>query len=118
MAEDSDLEKTEPASQRRMEQAHEDGDVPRSRELATCTVLMAAGAGLWFSGESFIRHINHVLATDLAFERAMAFDPDLLLAHAADQILELLLAFAPFALLLIVAAAASPLLIGGWLFSV
>jgi len=36
MAEDSDLEKTEQASDRRLEKAREQGDVPRSRELATC----------------------------------------------------------------------------------
>ena len=45
MAEDSDAEKNEPASQKRLEQAREEGDVPRSREVATFTVLMAAGAG-------------------------------------------------------------------------
>ena len=117
MAEESDLEKTEPASPRRMEKAREEGDVPRSRELATCTVLLAAGGGMWFLGERFILHINRMLASGLAFERPLAFDPNLLFAHTAGQISDLLLAFAPFALLLMVAAAASPLLIGGWLFS-
>jgi len=42
MAEDSDLERTEPASLKRLEQAREEGDVPRSRELPTCTILLAA----------------------------------------------------------------------------
>ncbi|MBX7021155.1 hypothetical protein EX238_23300, partial [Providencia rettgeri] len=32
MAEDSDLEKTEPASPRRLEKAREEGQVARSRE--------------------------------------------------------------------------------------
>ena len=50
MAEDSDAEKTESASPKRLEQAREEGDVPRSRELATFTVLMTAGAGLWMTG--------------------------------------------------------------------
>jgi flagellar biosynthetic protein FlhB len=35
MAEESDLEKTEPASARRLEQAREEGQVPRSREIGT-----------------------------------------------------------------------------------
>ena len=50
MAEDSDLEKTEPASSRRIEKARDEGDVPRSRELATCSVLLASGLGLWMMG--------------------------------------------------------------------
>ncbi|MBZ0144859.1 MAG: EscU/YscU/HrcU family type III secretion system export apparatus switch protein, partial [Rhodocyclaceae bacterium] len=39
MAEDSDLEKTEPASPRRLEQAREEGQVPQSRELSAFLVL-------------------------------------------------------------------------------
>lgn len=46
MSEDSDAEKTEDASPRKIEKAREEGDVPRSRELATFTVLMTAGACL------------------------------------------------------------------------
>ena len=42
MAEDSDAEKTEDASAQRLEKAREDGDVPRSRELATFTVLIVS----------------------------------------------------------------------------
>src|SRR5690349_9474040 len=108
MAEESDLERTEPASPRRLEQAREDGDVPRSRELATCAVLLASGLGMWFLGANFIRHLNHLLAADLAFERALAFDSNLLLSRIAAQLGELLLAFTPLALLLVGAAIASP----------
>ncbi len=47
MAEESDLEKTEPASQRRLEQAREEGQVPSSRELATFLVTMTGVAGMY-----------------------------------------------------------------------
>jgi flagellar biosynthetic protein FlhB len=117
LAEESDLEKTEPASPRKLEQAREEGDVPRSRELATCAVLLASGAGIWFAGGNLIAQINHLLASGLSFERAQAFDMELLLARSAANLGDLLLAFAPVALLVLVAALASPLLIGGWLFS-
>ncbi|RJG01192.1 flagellar biosynthesis protein FlhB [Noviherbaspirillum sedimenti] len=117
MADDSDLERTEPASPRRLEQAREEGDVPRSRELATCTVLMAAGIGMWVFGESMMRPLQRLLVAGLSFERAQAFDPELLLAGLAARLGEVLLAFAPLAVLLLVVAVGSPLLIGGWLFS-
>jgi flagellar biosynthesis protein FlhB len=118
MAEDSDLERTEPASPRRLEQAREEGDVPRSRELANCTVLVAACAGFWFMGDNLIRQMDHMLASGLAFDRAQAFDFDLLASHLAFNLKEMLVAFAPVALLLMIVALGSPLLIGGWLFSV
>jgi flagellar biosynthetic protein FlhB len=118
MAEESDLERTEPASPRRLEQAREEGDVPRSRELANCTVLIAACAGFWFMGDNLIRQIDRMLVSGLAFDRALAFDFDLLASHIAFNLKEILVAFAPIALLLLIVAIGSPLLIGGWLFSV
>jgi flagellar biosynthetic protein FlhB len=117
LAEESDLEKTEPASPRKLEQAREQGDVPRSRELATCTLLLGASAAFWFTGGQMITELNGVLASGLSFDREMAFDMELLLAHAAASIIRLLIAFAPAALILMVVALASPMLIGGWLFS-
>jgi flagellar biosynthetic protein FlhB len=47
MAEESDLEKTEPALPRRLEKSREEGNVARSRELATFVLLGTAVAGLW-----------------------------------------------------------------------
>jgi flagellar biosynthetic protein FlhB len=118
LAEESDLEKTEPASPRRLEQAREEGDVPRSRELATCSLLLASGMAFWFSGGHMIDELNGMLADGLSFDRARAFDMNLLLAHVAAALGKVLLAFAPAALILIVVILASPMLIGGWLFSV
>ncbi|HEY8606448.1 MAG TPA: flagellar biosynthesis protein FlhB [Noviherbaspirillum sp.] len=117
MAEDSDLEKTEPASPRRLEQAREEGDVPRSRELATCTVLLAAGLGLWVTGEHLVRRLNHMLVDGLAFSREQAFDFSLLLVKLGTAMADVLLALAPLAGILLLVAVGSPLLIGGWLFS-
>jgi flagellar biosynthesis protein FlhB len=117
LAEESDLEKTEPASQRRIDQAREDGDVPRSRELATCTILMAAGVGILFLGDGMARALSRMLTNGLTLERAHAFDSNLLLMRLGSLVWELLIAFLPLAGLLVIVALASPLLIGGWLFS-
>ncbi|PKO49499.1 MAG: flagellar biosynthetic protein FlhB, partial [Betaproteobacteria bacterium HGW-Betaproteobacteria-21] len=51
MAEESDLEKTEPASPRRIEQAREEGQVPQSRELSTFFITMTGVATLWLLGD-------------------------------------------------------------------
>jgi flagellar biosynthetic protein FlhB len=117
MAEGSDQEKTEPASPRRLEQAREEGDIPRSRELATCAILLAAGAGLMVTGESLVRQMNRMLTSGMHFEREQAFDFNLLLMRLGADLIDLLIAFAPLAALLFIAAAVAPLLVGGWLFS-
>lgn len=47
---DSDQEKTEEATPRRREKSREEGQVARSRELATFMLLLAGVAGLWSMG--------------------------------------------------------------------
>jgi flagellar biosynthesis protein FlhB len=117
MADDSDLEKTEQASPKRLESAREEGDVPRSRELATVAVLFATGLSLLMMGGHLNNALKDTMATGLHFDRTMAFEPTLLLVKTSEMISALLIAFAPFALILIAVAIASPIMIGGWVFS-
>lgn len=117
MAEDSELEKTEPASQKRLDEAREQGNVPRSRELATCSVLLVAGCALWMLGGRLTAQLGSLLANSLSFERGQAFDMDLLVSRAASLLIDVLLAFAPVAAALVLVAVGAPLLIGGWNFS-
>jgi flagellar biosynthetic protein FlhB len=63
------------------------------------------------------RQLNHMLASGLAFDRERAFDFNLLWGHLSSNLVDVLIAFAPLAGLLMLVALASPLLIGGWLFS-
>jgi flagellar biosynthetic protein FlhB len=117
MAEDSDAEKTEPASAKRLEQAREEGDVPRSREVATFTVLMAAGAGLWMTGDSLIRQLESVLVSGLKLTQEQIFDSDVLFHRIAVDLVQVLIACLPLGVAVMIVALASPLLVGGWLFS-
>ena len=117
MAEDSEAEKTEPASQRRLEQAREEGDVPRSREVATFTVLMAAGAGLWMTGSGLVRELSRSLTSGLSLTREQVYNPDVLVTRILVDVVHVMLACLPIAVAVMVVALASPLLVGGWLFS-
>lgn len=117
MAEDSGLERTEPASQQRLDKAREEGDVPRSRELSTCMVLLASGGGLYFFSGGLISKLSEMLTSNLAFEREIAYDSTLLISKVNTTLQDVLIAFSPLALLVIIAALGAPLLIGGWLFS-
>ena len=114
MAEESDLEKTEAASPRRLEKAREEGDVPRSRELASMSVMLAAGLGFLMLGSQLAAALRTLMTDGLSLDRETLFDPALLAANTGQALIDLLIAFAPLALLLVVVALASPALIGGW----
>ena len=76
MSDESDAEKTEPASQKRIDDARKEGDVPRSRELATFTVLMTAGVCLWVFGSSLIRQLSATLVSMTRLEILRLADRD------------------------------------------
>ncbi|RJG23684.1 flagellar biosynthesis protein FlhB [Massilia cavernae] len=117
MSDESDAEKTEPASARRLEQARENGDVPRSRELATFAVLMTAGAGLWMTGGGLVRQLNATMVSGLALDREQVYNPTVLIERITSDIAQVMIACLPLAVAIMLVALASPLLIGGWLFS-
>ncbi|GAB2853606.1 flagellar biosynthesis protein FlhB [Pseudoduganella ginsengisoli] len=117
MAEESESEKTEPASQKRLEQAREEGDVPRSREVATFTVLMTAGAGLWMTGSGLVRDLSSAMVSGLALTPEQIYHPDVLLTRVGVDIGRVMLACLPLGLAVMMVALISPMLVGGWLFS-
>jgi flagellar biosynthetic protein FlhB len=117
MSEESDLEKTEPASPRRLEKAREEGQVVRSRELATFVMLIAGVTGLWTLGGHLGSSLNQVMQGALRFEPATAFDTSRMLSRFSMMVWDSLLAFLPLLFLFGVAALAAPLLLGGWVFS-
>jgi flagellar biosynthesis protein FlhB len=117
MSEDSDAEKTEDASPRRLQKAREEGDIPRSRELATFAVLMTAGAGLWITGGSLIGRLQIALESGLSLDREQIQNPTVLLERIANDVGGVLLACLPLAFAIMLVALAAPMLIGGFNFS-
>lgn len=118
MANEDDAEKTEPATPRRLEKAREDGQVPRSRELATFMLLCVGLASLWLLSGWMGAHMMTVMRSSMRFDAAMAMDSSRLLDHQWAQAMTALKALAPIALPLVAAALLAPTLLGGWLFSV
>ncbi|WP_413673885.1 flagellar biosynthesis protein FlhB [Massilia cellulosiltytica] len=117
MAEDSDAERTEPASEKRLRQAREDGDIPRSREVATFTVLMTAGAGMWMLGGGLVNTLSSVLERGLSLDREQIYNPNVLVERVLADVVRVLLACLPLAGAVMLMMVAAPLLIGGWNFS-
>jgi flagellar biosynthetic protein FlhB len=118
MAEDSDLERTEPATPRRIAEARAKGNIPRSRELNTFVILITAGGVLLLMGAHLAGGMMDLARHWFAFDHAMLADPAMLWSGFMSAVHDTLGLFAPLLVALLLAVVAAPLLIGGWLFSV
>jgi flagellar biosynthetic protein FlhB len=117
VAEDSDLERTEDATPRRIQQAREKGQVARSRELTTFVMLVAAGSSFMMMGDQLVGSLTRLLQFGLSFDRSVAFDTVMMQQRLHHQTQDVLIAFVPFLGLMMAAALLTPMLLSGWLFS-
>lgn len=108
MAEDSDLEKTEDPSPRRLEQAREEGQVPQSRELSTFLVTMTGAATLLLLGGWMAGRVSGLFRDGFAFDRRAAFDENVMLDMLERMLGGALLTLMPLFVALMVAAVAAP----------
>ncbi|MFN7085433.1 MAG: flagellar biosynthesis protein FlhB [Burkholderiales bacterium] len=116
MSEESDLERTESATPKRLEEAREKGQVARSQELSTFVVLLAGAGGLVFMGGSLFERVSGVMKRGLQFRSGPASDPHLMVTALHELMGDALLGLLPLLALVLVAALAAPLLLSGWIF--
>ncbi|WFE70496.1 flagellar biosynthesis protein FlhB [Halomonas sp. M1] len=114
---DSDQEKTEEATPRRLDKAREEGQVPRSRELTTFMLLLGGVIGLWSMGQMLYDQLGMVMERAFLFERRQVMESTPMLVNALDLGQRTLFAMIPLFLLLVVVALVAPALLGGWLVS-
>lgn len=117
MSENSDLERTESPTPRRLEKAREEGQIARSQELSTFIVLLAGFGGVWLMGAGLWERMTGVMKGGLQFHSGPAADPQsmVLTLHALFE--NALLGLLPLLLLLLLAALAAPMLLNGWMIS-
>ena len=117
MAEESDLEKTEQPTPKRLQDARERGQVARSRELATFAGLLAGGAVLLFTGGNLSASMVDVLSRSLRFDRREAFDSEAALARLFELPVDAMMALLPLMGTVLVALVGASLLLSGWVLS-
>jgi len=117
VAEDSDLDKTEAATPRRLEKARSEGQVARSRELATFALLGAGFFGVWGLSGPIGLHLQDMLRGAFTFNHASLTDTNRMLIGAGNAGREAFLAVTPILALTGLAAIAAPMALGGWLLS-
>jgi flagellar biosynthesis protein FlhB len=117
MSEESDLEKTEPASERRLSQAREDGNVPRSLDATSAAVLGGVGLALWIFSGSFGASLSVLLKSGLTFDHHYASESGSMLELLRSQVFAGISITAPIMVVAALAALLSPFATGGWIFA-
>lgn len=114
---ESGQERTEQATPKRLEEARKKGQVPRSTELSTAAVCIAAAVAIYSLGHLASGQFAAFMRDSLSIGRETAMDterlwPQLMNAGARSLLIVLPIMGATF-----LAALAAPLAIGGWNFS-
>ena len=117
MAEDSGQDKTEEPSAKRLNDAREKGQVPRSKEFTTVLVLIASAIAMMFLGEGLIRSVSEVMEKSFSFTRKEIFDPIALIQHMFYSIETIAYTLGAFLAVTVLAALIAPASTGGWNFS-
>jgi flagellar biosynthetic protein FlhB len=117
VADESDVEKTESATPKRLEKAREEGQVARSRELTSFALLSAGFFGVWGLSHPISLHMESVMRGALTFNHATILDPRQMLIGASTAGREAGMALFPVLALTGLAALVAPIALGGWLLS-
>ncbi len=117
MAEEQELEKELPASERRLQQAREEGNIPRSRELAGGAILLAGVAILMAMTGPLVVKSQDIMRHGLQFTREDAFDPFRMLNQFASMLIDSVWVLTPLFAIAVVGAVLSNVAIGGLIIS-
>jgi len=107
-------ERTEQPTAKRLQDAHKDGNIPRSRELGTAAVFASAVAALVAMGGMMARGALQWMRVAMSPERALYNTPDELFAYWGHLLLRLMWVIAPLMVVCLVACAIAPAVMGGF----
>ncbi|MHB8477906.1 MAG: flagellar biosynthesis protein FlhB [Steroidobacteraceae bacterium] len=110
-------ERTEEPSPKRLQDARERGQVPRSRELTTFATMMGGSAMLVAIGGSLAACLSRILRHGLAIDPRTFSEPDAMLGALGEAALSAVTVLLPMFGALIGAVILTTLALGGWNFS-
>jgi flagellar biosynthetic protein FlhB len=117
MAEQENEDRTEQASEKRLQDAREKGEVPRSRDLGGAMIVLAGVTALLANGQSIYGHARQIYRLGMSYPREALFTDQLplrVLSAAGHEAMALLL---PVFAATVLGTLAAPILIGGLSFS-
>jgi flagellar biosynthetic protein FlhB len=110
-------DKTEDPSQRRLDQARERGQLPRSKELTNFATMIGGSAALIAIGGTLIGRLSTIMRTSLTIDPQLLSSPQSMTAALGEAILSALVALLPIFGTLIGLVLLAAVVLGGWNFS-
>ena len=110
-------ERTERATPKRLEEARKKGQVPRSVELSTAAVCIAAATAVYTLGRGAAAQFADLMRASLSIQASQAVGENVIWPALMTAGSRALLIILPILGATFVAALAAPLAIGGWNFS-
>ncbi|MDX1669402.1 MAG: flagellar biosynthesis protein FlhB [Limnobacter sp.] len=117
MSGESDVERDLPATERKIEKAREDGQIPRSKDFAGALVVLAGMLCFWMFSGFFADSQKAWLTRALTLSEQDMKDPGRMMTMFADLLLDGLLILTPFFLVVIVCAVFGTISVGGYIFA-
>ena len=117
MSEQTGQERTEQATPKRLRESREKGQVPRSKELNSMALLMAAGGGFLLMGEGILNDLAELLKNGLRIKNAQEISASGIIEILSDTAVNSMLIVTPLFVLLTVVVLLTPIGLGGWSFS-
>lgn len=114
---DSTQDKSEEPTGRRLQKAREEGQVARSKELSTMSVLMVSAIGLLVFGGGIGESLARVLINSMTLDRADIFDQKQMGLHILESVNDVAWSLAPFMVVVVIAGVWGNVAIGGYLFA-
>lgn len=111
---ENEQDRTEQPTQKRLDEARERGQVPRSPELTAAAILLIGGIALRLMGGQVGAQLHMIMRSGLSLSREQATDESLAATAFAAPMYHALLACAPILGLCMLAAIAAPMALGGF----
>ena len=110
-------ERTEEPSQRRLQEARERGQIPRSRELTNFATMIGGSAALVAIGGSLTARLSQMMRNGLSIDANTLRNTDSMAAALGDAGVSAVLALLPVFGALVALVLLASVLLGGWNFS-
>lgn len=114
---DTSQEKTEQPTPKKLREAKQKGQIPRSRELNSMSVMVIGAAGLLLLGTFMLSSLSQMMTAGFSLTRAEIMDTRTLFQRFEQAVWDALSGISPFLFLMTIVAILTPLMLGGWAFS-
>ncbi len=118
MAENQDgQERSEEPTAKRKKESRDKGEVPRSKELNTMTIVVIGSISLMVFGGYMVEQLMDMMRHSFTFAEKNKLDGTASISLLGDNIRHALRLIAPFLLLMVLVALLTPTILGGFVFS-